>query len=103
LTPGAEQLPLADASVDVAMAIYTDFHWRDRRRGIAEMMRVSRRGVVLLTVDRAASARYWLTRDYFPGASSLFAGLEQVTDLLSWTWTHLTLGIDWSSGATDDP
>ncbi|MDQ6806045.1 MAG: class I SAM-dependent methyltransferase [Actinomycetota bacterium] len=31
----AEQLPLPDASVDAAMAIYTDFHWRDRGKGIA--------------------------------------------------------------------
>lgn len=78
----AESLPLADASVDVAMAIYTDFHWRDRRRGIAEMLRVSRSAVVVLTVDRRAARRYWLTRDYLPGANDLFAPLSAVTALL---------------------
>jgi len=78
----AEQLPFADDSVDVAMALYTDFHWRDRARGIAELVRVSRRGIVLLTVDRDAAERYWLTRDYLPAANDLFAPLAAVTGLL---------------------
>lgn len=78
----AEELPLTDASVDLAMAIYTDFHWQDRRRGVAEMLRVSRDGIVLLTVDRDTSARYWLFRDYFPAANDLFAPLSALTALL---------------------
>ena len=78
----AESLPLADDSVDVAMALYTDFHWRDRRRGIAEMLRVSRRGVVILTVDGDVAARFWLTRDYLPSGRDLFAPLRAVTSLL---------------------
>lgn len=82
LAAGAEELPLPDASVDVAMAIYTDFHWHDRRKGIAEMLRVSRSGVVLLTVDRPVAERYWLTRDYLPAANELFAPLCSVTTLL---------------------
>jgi SAM-dependent methyltransferase len=77
----AEELPLADASVDLAMAIYTDFHWQDRRRGVAEMLRVSRDGVVLLTVDRDISSRYWLFRDYFPRSNDLFAPLSALTAL----------------------
>jgi SAM-dependent methyltransferase len=82
LAAEAEELPLADASVDVAMAIYSDMHWRHRDKGIAEMVRVSRRGVVLLTVDRDVARRYWLTRDYVPGADDLFAPLSSVTSLL---------------------
>jgi SAM-dependent methyltransferase len=82
LNAGAEELPLADASVDLAMAIYTDFHWQDRRRGVAEMLRVSRNGIVLLTVDRESSARYWLFRDYLPAGNCLFAPLSAVTSLL---------------------
>jgi SAM-dependent methyltransferase len=79
LDASAEHLPLGDASVDVAMALYTDFHWRDRARGIAELVRVSRRGAVILTVDRDAAERYWLTRDYLPAANELFAPLAAVT------------------------
>jgi SAM-dependent methyltransferase len=82
LAAAAEDLPLADASVDVAMAIYSDMHWQDRSKGIAEMIRVSARGVVLLTVDRDAARRYWLTRDYLPGGNDLFAPLSSLTSLL---------------------
>jgi hypothetical protein len=82
LAAEAEALPLADASVEAAMAVYSDMHWRDRRRGIAEMTRVSARRVVVLTVDRDAAMRYWLTRDYLPGANGLFAPLVRVTSLL---------------------
>ena len=78
----AEDLPLGDSSVDVSMALYTDFHWQDRARGIAELVRVSRHGVVVLTVDRNAADRYWLVRDYLPGANDLFAPLADVTSLL---------------------
>lgn len=82
LDAAAEDLPLADASVDVAMALYTDFHWRDRARGISEMVRVSRQGIIVLTVDRAVAEDYWLTRDYLPAANDLFAELGAVTTLL---------------------
>ena len=42
LVASAEALPFDDASIDVAMGVYTDFHWSDRAGGIAEMMRVAR-------------------------------------------------------------
>jgi hypothetical protein len=76
----AEALPFEDASFDVAMGVYTDFHWSDRTLGIAEMRRVARCAVVLLTVDSATADSYWLIRDYFPEGRDLFA---PVADLLS--------------------
>jgi hypothetical protein len=82
LDAAAEDLPLGDASVDAAMALYTDFHWRDRARGLREMMRVSRRRIVVLTVDRAAAENYWLIRDYLPAANDLFSDLGALTTLL---------------------
>jgi SAM-dependent methyltransferase len=82
LAAAAEHLPLPDGAVDMAMALYTDFHWQDRERGIAEMLRVSRRGIVILTVDRDVAEGYWLTRDYLPSAGDLFAPLPAVTSLL---------------------
>ncbi len=78
----AEDLPLPDHAVDMAMAVYTDFHWRSRARGIAEMVRVSGCGVAILTVDRDVAAEFWLSRDYLPGADDLFAPLSAVTDAL---------------------
>ena len=63
----AEALPLADDSVDVAMAINSDHHWPDRAAGLREMRRVARRRVVLLNSDPDAALDFWLTRDYLTG------------------------------------
>ncbi len=60
----AEQLPFADASFDTAMAVLTVHHWTDQARGLAEMRRVSRGPVVILTYD-PATREGWLA-DYIP-------------------------------------
>lgn len=62
----AEEIPLPDKSVDVAMAILSLHHWRDWRRGLAEMRRVASRRIVVLTWDPAYAERFWLLRDYLP-------------------------------------
>jgi SAM-dependent methyltransferase len=62
----AEDLPLADDSVDAAMAVLTDHHWPDRARGLAEMRRVARRRAVVFQHDPPVAADFWLTRDYLP-------------------------------------
>lgn len=77
----AEALPFDDASVDLVMGVYTDFHWTDRARGVAEMVRVARDSVILLTVDSAAADRYWLVRDYFPSGREVFASLDELLQL----------------------
>lgn len=56
----AEQLPLADASVDAALAVLTVHHWSDAPRGLAELRRVARDRVVVLTWDPAFIGRFWL-------------------------------------------
>jgi SAM-dependent methyltransferase len=61
----AEAVPLRDRSVDAAMAVLTIHHWGDWRRGLAEMRRVARGPVVILTWD-AWHPGYWLVQDYFP-------------------------------------
>jgi SAM-dependent methyltransferase len=62
----AEDLPLADASVDAAMAVLTDHHWRDRAQGLREMRRVARRRAVVFPHDPQVGAEFWLVRDYLP-------------------------------------
>jgi SAM-dependent methyltransferase len=62
----AEALPLADDSVDAAMAVLTDHHWPDRARGLAEMRRVARRRAVVFQHDPSVAAAFWLARDYLP-------------------------------------
>lgn len=65
----AEQLPFCDRSVDSAMAIMSTHHWPDPLHGLAEMRRVARRHVVLLTWDTAVGNDFWLY-DYFSGLGS---------------------------------
>jgi SAM-dependent methyltransferase len=67
----AEALPFEDDSFDVAMAIISDHHWRDREAGLAEMRRVARDRVLLLNADPAAAGRFWLTRDYLDNLDGL--------------------------------
>jgi SAM-dependent methyltransferase len=70
----AEDLPFDDDSFDAAMAVITVQHWNDVQAGLGEMVRVSRRRVVVLTFDPGPAADLWL-RDYFPGALRCHADL----------------------------
>lgn len=69
----AEALPFEDGSFDAAMAIITVHHWADPAAGLAEMARVARRRVVVLSFDPAPLAELWLVRDYFPRALEIHA------------------------------
>ncbi len=60
----AENLPFADDSFDAAMAVLTIHHWQHQAKGLAEMRRVAKGPVVLLTFDPAFRGP-WL-HDYFP-------------------------------------
>ncbi|MFL0289353.1 class I SAM-dependent methyltransferase [Mycobacterium sp. SMC-21] len=66
----AEHLPLCSNSVDAAVAVLTVHHWRDVERGIAEMIRVARRRVAILTWDHDTFKDFWLLRDYLPIAAA---------------------------------
>ena len=62
--PGtADALPLADDTVDAAMATLSLHHWPDWRAGVAEMLRVARRRIVVFTWDNRFD-RFWLTSEY---------------------------------------
>lgn len=60
----AEDLPFEDRAFDASMAVLTVHHWTDQARGLAEMRRVTRGPVVILTFD-PASRQSWLA-DYIP-------------------------------------
>jgi SAM-dependent methyltransferase len=62
----AEALPFPDDSFDAALAVLTMHHWSDWRAGVAELRRVARERIVMLTFDPAYISRYWLVRDYLP-------------------------------------
>ena len=61
----AERLPFDADSFDAAMAMVTVHQWPDAAAGLAEMRRVSRGPVVVLTFDGDALERLWLG-DYCP-------------------------------------
>jgi len=63
----AERLPFDDASFDAAMATFTVHQWGDLRAGLAEMRRVTRGPVVVLSCEPAELDRFWLD-DYAPEA-----------------------------------
>jgi SAM-dependent methyltransferase len=62
----AEALPFADDSFDAAMAILTLHHWSDVEADLAEMVRVARRRVIVVTFDPDVNAELWIVRDYLP-------------------------------------
>jgi SAM-dependent methyltransferase len=70
----AEALPLRGGSVDAALAVLTVHHWSDLEAGIAELRRVARRRVVILTWDQAVFCEFWLVREYLPAAAAVSAG-----------------------------
>ncbi|MEU8193780.1 methyltransferase domain-containing protein [Microbispora amethystogenes] len=70
----AEALPLADDVADAAMAILTVHHWSDLAAGIAEMRRVARRRVVILTWDQEVTRDYWFLAEYLPEGAALDEG-----------------------------
>jgi SAM-dependent methyltransferase len=66
----AEHLPFADGAFDAALAVLTVHHWTDRARGLAELARVARRRVVVLTWDPACPGPFWII-EYVPGILDL--------------------------------
>jgi SAM-dependent methyltransferase len=61
----AETLPFADDSFDAAMSTFSVHEWPDLERGLAEVRRVTRGPVVLLTRDPSRIEDHWLA-DYAP-------------------------------------
>jgi SAM-dependent methyltransferase len=81
-----EALPLPDKSFDAALGVLTLQHWEDIYRGIDELLRVTRERIVLVTVDTAALADFWLVADYFPDAlryhGQRFPAIDELCALL---------------------
>jgi SAM-dependent methyltransferase len=71
LCASAEAIPLADNSVDAAMAVISDHHWSDRRQGLREMRRVARGRVVVVNTDPSLADAFWLTREYLRSFAEL--------------------------------
>ncbi|WP_280472409.1 class I SAM-dependent methyltransferase [Nocardia cyriacigeorgica] len=85
----AEDLPLRTDVTDAALAVLTVHHWTHLERGIAELARIARHRIVILTWDPQVMRTFWLLRDYLPAAAAtdarLAVPLEQLTGLLPGT------------------
>jgi SAM-dependent methyltransferase len=66
----AESIPLGDDAADAVMALLTVHHWTDLEAGIAEMRRIARRRVVVLTWDQSVTRQFWLLSEYLPEAAA---------------------------------
>ncbi len=80
----AERLPVRSASVDAAMATVTVHQWANTSAGLAEMRRVSRGPVVVLTFDPDALDDFWLA-SYAPELIAAERGrYPTMTQLTGW-------------------
>jgi SAM-dependent methyltransferase len=66
----AESIPLRDDAVDAVMALLTVHHWTDLKAGVAEMRRIARRRVVVLSWDQSVTRESWLLSEYLPAAAA---------------------------------
>lgn len=83
----AERLPFPDDTFDAAIAILTVHHWTDAAAGLAEVRRVTRGPIVVLTWDAEQLAdTFWLVREYLPESAL------QELPLVTLTAVRLLLG-----------
>lgn len=65
----AESLPFPDKTFDAAMTTFSVHQWGELDAGLAEMRRVTRGPIVILTCDPELLDRFWL-REYAPDVIS---------------------------------
>jgi len=86
LKSSVEQLPLADQTVDAAMAILTLHHWDSVEAGLRELLRVVRERIVIVTMDIQKLAELWIVRDYLPELlgqhAARFPSIDRLRELL---------------------
>ncbi len=68
----AEALPFPDGAFAAAMSTLSIHQWQDTAAGLAEMRRVTRGPIVILTCDPDAMGSFWLT-DYCPEVTAVEA------------------------------
>ncbi|WP_433370364.1 class I SAM-dependent methyltransferase [Actinoplanes sp. CA-142083] len=102
----AERLPFDDDAFDAVMATVTVHQWRDTAGGLAEMRRVARGPVVVLTFDGDELERLWLAayvpelvaaeRRRYPAISTIAAAIGRSTEVI-----EVPIPIDCVDGFTE--
>lgn len=81
----AGALPFPNGSFEGTLALLTVHHWPDPLVGLAEVRRVTRGPVVVLTFDQEVHAQQWLVSEYLPDMAALDSALpapEQIAQAL---------------------
>jgi SAM-dependent methyltransferase len=78
----AESLPFADDAFDAAMTTFSVHQWGDLEAGLAEMRRVSRGPVIVMTCDPALLDRSWLA-EYAPAVIATEASRYPAIDRIA--------------------
>jgi SAM-dependent methyltransferase len=68
----AEKLPFDDDSFDASMATFSVHQWSDLNAGLAEMRRVTRGPVLIMSCDPEALSKFWLDA-YVPEVTAVEA------------------------------
>jgi SAM-dependent methyltransferase len=103
----AEALPFDDDSFDAALAVLTIHHWPDLETGLAELRRVARERVVIMTADPAALADLWVTAyapEFHQAESRRYPSLERIAAALGGGEVEsrvLRIPLDCTDGFTD--
>lgn len=95
-------LPILPCAFHAAMAILTIHHWTDWPTGLHELRRVAPRRLIL-TIDFAVHARFWLLADYLPEVADFelaqAPSVEDIAAALPITQVHqLPLPVDMRDG-----
>jgi SAM-dependent methyltransferase len=97
----AESLPLRDDAADAVLAVLTVHHWRDWRRGLAELRRIAPRQVIL-AYDTRRHTEFWFVREYVPEIADLELSRPSAPDIADEigadTVTALPLPWDFTDG-----
>jgi SAM-dependent methyltransferase len=103
----ADALPFDDDTFDAALAVLTVHHWPDLEAGLAEMRRVTRGPVVIMTADPEALADLWVS-DYSPEfhdeEARRYPSLERIAGALgggALAVRPLTIPLDCTDGFAD--
>jgi SAM-dependent methyltransferase len=106
LVATAERLPFDDDAFDAVLATVTVHQWRDTAAGLAELRRVARGPVVVLTFDGDELDRLWLAeyapeliaaeRRRYPAIATIAAAIGLTTDVL-----EVPIPIDCVDGFTE--
>ena len=88
MAAAAEAIPCHDGAFDCTTAILTiQQHWTNWRAGLAEVKRVTRRRIVVLTADVFRDDEPFWLKEYFPGINAWDrAHIQPIDDVLQELW-----------------